>query len=437
MKLQSGGTKIYFGEFSGFAISDSSGAIFFSDGYNGLVRRVDPVTGVVKNAVAGGASSSPSSGTACGSHTSTDSNGNGCLSTAVKPSNPAALAFDAAGNLYVADVGYANIRKIAATGGLIPATGGVISNVAGSTTYGQQGKQYRGRALVIAATQSYLDEPFGLAFDAAGNLYLVDEGENAIEVINLTGADEMLQGLSIPAGPIAKIMGWNSGADCPSFVSTSSRGGCHFGLWTDGSPAISSAVDSPHQLAVVPGTQNAPNAGYVYFANEFEDNVGQISPSNIITNYAGIQGSVSTKIQRGTAGTFAIGSTFGVAADVYGNVYATDASSGLIWRVDQVAKSMYVVAGGGDNGLRRRYKCQWRRLSGYAGQVRIKRHQLRLCGHHPTGAGYLRRLCGCLSKPLRRGHDNQPDPQDFERPAVRHSKWIEACAVDRDPLCRR
>lgn len=96
----------------------------------------------------------------------------------------------------------------------------------------------------------------------------------------------------------------------------------------------------------MPGTQNAPNAGYVYFANEFEDNVGQISPSNIITNYAGIQGSVSTKIQRGTAGTFAIGSTFGVAADVYGNVYATDASSGLIWRVDQVAKSMYVVAGG-------------------------------------------------------------------------------------------
>ena len=137
VQLTTAGAHIYYGEFPGYAIADSTGAIFFSDGYNGLVRRIDPTTGVV-TAIAGGASSTPGTGVTCGAYTSTDANGDGCLSTAVKLSNPAALAFDAAGNLYVADVGKANIRKIAATGGAI-AGGGIISNVAGGSTYGYNG----------------------------------------------------------------------------------------------------------------------------------------------------------------------------------------------------------------------------------------------------------------------------------------------------------
>ena len=199
---------------------------------------------------------------------------------------------------------------------------------------------------VNAATQSYVDEPFGLAFDSAGNLYLADEGEQAIEVINLTGASETLQGVTIPAGTIEKIMGYKAGADCPSFVSTSSRGGCAYGVFTDGAQAITSQVDSPYQLTVVPSTLKAPNAGYVYVANEFPDDVLQINSSNVVNNYAGILNSAAVTQKRGTAGSYAIGSPFGVAADAYGNIYVTDASSGEIWRIDQGSKAMYVVAGG-------------------------------------------------------------------------------------------
>ncbi len=46
-------------------------------------------------------------------------------------------------------------------------------------------------------------------------------------------------------------------------------------------------------------------------------------------------------------GTFGIGSTFGVASDTGGNVYFTDASSGVIWRVDSNGATQYVVGGGG------------------------------------------------------------------------------------------
>jgi len=48
-----------------YVITDTTGAVFFSDATNGLIRRIDPITGVV-TAVAGGAASSPASGTACG-----------------------------------------------------------------------------------------------------------------------------------------------------------------------------------------------------------------------------------------------------------------------------------------------------------------------------------------------------------------------------------
>jgi hypothetical protein len=54
-----------------YAIADKNGNIFFSDYNNGLVRRVDAVSGVV-TAVAGGATASPASGVTCGSNTSTD-----------------------------------------------------------------------------------------------------------------------------------------------------------------------------------------------------------------------------------------------------------------------------------------------------------------------------------------------------------------------------
>jgi sugar lactone lactonase YvrE len=334
-----------------YAIADATGAIFFSDATNGLVRRIDPITGVV-TAVAGGAASSPDTNASCGIYTSTDVHGDGCLGTAVKLSEPMGLAFDANGNLYFADNGLDDVREIAATSGLITTTG-IISNVAGNiattgtTTYGYNVDNTSTSGPVNAATQSYLNFPYGIAFDAAGNLYIADEGNNALEIVNLTGAGESVQGLTVPAGTIAKFTGYGSLAaktatsgDCPDFVSTSARGGCYFGNFSNGAHANTSNVDSAYSLAV-------DASGNVYFANEFNNNVGVVTAANIISTYAGIQGTALKKNQRGAAGSFAIGSPFGVAVDSSANLYVTDASSGFIWRVDATTgHTMYVVAGG-------------------------------------------------------------------------------------------
>jgi Bacterial Ig-like domain (group 3) len=348
-----------------YATSDSQGNIFFSDYTNGLVRRVDAITGIV-TAVAGGAASSPANGTTCGTgNSSSDANGDGCPATLVKLSHPVGLIFSATtgtpgaagttgGDLYFADNGYDNVRKVAATNGLITTTG-IISNIAGNvTTFGYNVNNTSSTGTVNAATQSYLDFPYGLAFDGAGNLYIGDEGNNALEVVNLTSATEILQGMSVPAGSIAKFVGFGSlgaksatSGDCPDFVSTATgaRGGCYFGSWTDGKAGNVSNIDGGYSVAV-------DTAGTVFFTNEFNTNIGTVTlgnvlnTGNVLSDYAGIQSSIGKTLTRGPASTTGIGSPFGIAVDSVDNLYFTDASSGVIWRVDGSSKLMYVIAGG-------------------------------------------------------------------------------------------
>lgn len=320
------------------AVVDSTGAVFFVDGTNGLVRRVDPITHIV-TAVAGGATSSPASGTACGSGTSTDALGDGCPATSVKLSHPVSLVFSPAGDLYVGDYGSATVRKIAATGGLITTTG-TISMVDGQPSGAFGYTSNSGSTTVVAATGGYLDAPFALAFDNSGNLYIADEGKSTVVVVNTNATTTTtVTGISIPPGTVAKIIGSPTagGAVCPN--SPASPNGCNFGLSNFTVPANSSPIDGPYGVALDP-------AGDVYVSAEFYNFVGKISSTGAFTSYAGMQNSAAKKLVRGPAGSFSIGSTFGLAADVNSNLYVADASSGVIWRVDGAGQSMYVVAGG-------------------------------------------------------------------------------------------
>jgi hypothetical protein len=336
-----------------FAAVDVSGNVFFSDYTSGLIRRVDAVSGIV-TAVAGGATVSPAAAASCGAYTSADAKGDGCLGTAVKLSHPTGLVFSplvpvpgqtgqySGGDLYFGDSGYANVRKIAATNGLIT-TSGIISLVDGNAagTYGYTSDNSSGN--IVAATSGYLDSPYGLAFDNSGNLYIAEEYKEAILVVNTSSVTTTVTGVSIAPGTVAKIVGAPSGGGsvCPN--GTASPFGCNYGLFSNsassGSLANTSEVDAPYGVAV-------DAVGNVYFANEYEDNVGLVTPAGIISNYAGIQGTPAKVLTRGAAGSFAIGSDFGIAADANSNVYVTDASSGVIWRIDGAGQSMYVVAGG-------------------------------------------------------------------------------------------
>jgi hypothetical protein len=110
------------------AIADAAGNVYFGDYVNGVVHRVDALTGVL-TAVVGSQASSPSG--ACGggtTNTATDAKGDGCLATLVHLSHPTGLVFSPAGDLYVADYGYGQVRKISfgnqSVVAVIPVSGG-------------------------------------------------------------------------------------------------------------------------------------------------------------------------------------------------------------------------------------------------------------------------------------------------------------------------
>ncbi|HZL26472.1 MAG TPA: Ig-like domain repeat protein [Acidobacteriaceae bacterium] len=325
-----------------YVTTDSNGVVYFADTGNGLIRRIDPLTGVI-SIYAGGAASSPASGATCGSGTSTDSDGNGCPATLVKLGKPMGVAFSPAGDLYFADNSFDGVRKI-------DHTTGIITNIIGNTTYGYNVNNTSLSGPVNAATHGYLNFPYGIAFDAAGNLYIADEGNQDLSVVNLGTASVTLQGMAIPAGTVAKFAGYGSASgnatnpksttvDCPDFVSTSNRGGCYFGAWTDGALANVSGLDNPLDIALDP-------SGNIYFANFFNYNDGKVTPANVISNFAGIQGTSGTAVKRATAGSFGIGHTFNVATDASGDVYVNDGGSGVVYRIDPGSLAMYPVAGG-------------------------------------------------------------------------------------------
>ncbi|MGD0443050.1 MAG: Ig-like domain repeat protein [Edaphobacter sp.] len=349
-----------------FVTQDKLGNYFFSDSANAIVRRIDATTGVI-TVVAGGAASNPTSGAACpsGTGTATTGDGDGCLGTDVKLGKPHGLAFSPSGDLYFADNSFSNIRKVAATNGVISTTG-VITNAVGSPlTFGYNVNTYSGTTLttpVLVSSQSgpitaqtYLNDPSGIAFDQHGNLYIADEGNNAVEVVNFGTADTTIMGLPVPMGTIAKLVGYGSlntktanSGECPNYASnaTGSRGGCYFGNFMSGSPARSSNVDSVYDVAV-------DSSGNLYFANEFIVDVGLVNAATgNVSNYAGTENASTAQVgkisatSRGLATSLVIGSDFSVALDQGSNLYVSDTSSGVIWRVDAGSSQMYALAGG-------------------------------------------------------------------------------------------
>jgi len=342
-----------------YVTADTSGNVYFSDTGHGLIRRIDATTNIITTVAGGGALAKPTStvsdtGLTCpsGNATANDFQGDGCLATEVQLPAPAGVAVSPlTGDVYFADTTIYTIRRIDHATGIIHNVLGYLgSNKPAYGYYANTASTYYGITdPLLTAPSTYtatsaLDAPYGIHFDTTGNLYIAEEYKDAILVLNTSSTSTTVAGITVPAGTVAKLTGARTvgSAYCPNGISGTN--GCNYGTWTSGASAYVSFTDNPYDV-----TTDA--AGNVYFANEYNPAVGQITVAGALNTYAGMQGipSASSPLtnKRASAPTVQFGSNYGIAADNDGNIYIPDSIKGWIWRVDTGTQAMWVYAGAG------------------------------------------------------------------------------------------
>jgi sugar lactone lactonase YvrE len=91
---------------------------------------------------------------------------------------PAGLAMDPSGNLFIADTRNDRIRKVQADSGMISTIAGIGPNQAGEISFSGDGGQ---------ATEARLDLPTALAVGASGTVYFADSGNDRIRAVRADG----------------------------------------------------------------------------------------------------------------------------------------------------------------------------------------------------------------------------------------------------------
>ena len=276
-------------------VVDFAGNLLIADSFNHRIRRVDGATGVIT--------------TISGLGTPGFAGDGGPAAQALL-SEPRRVALDVAGNLFFTDVGNQRIRRIDAASGIITTV------VGGGTATGD------GIPATAAANFFHLS---GLAFDAAGNLFLI--GENSVRRVT-SGADALITGAT------DEILTTVGGIGIAGFSG-------------DGGPALTAQFWSIQDLAF-------DLAGNLYIADALNNRVrrvvpggdGQISGSDdeIVSTFAG--GGVLA--DDGIPATDAqLNQPWGVTVDHLGNVFVADLLSVTVRRVDTVSGIISTVAGGG------------------------------------------------------------------------------------------
>ncbi len=105
--------------------------------------------------------------------------GDGCPASQATLNQPEGVTLDASANVYIADTNNHRIREVSA------ATG-VISTIAGNGFTNPNGTGgYNGDG--IAATSAKLDFPYAVAFDASGNMYIPDSANQRVREVMAVG----------------------------------------------------------------------------------------------------------------------------------------------------------------------------------------------------------------------------------------------------------
>ncbi|HMD70890.1 MAG TPA: hypothetical protein VKF41_06075 [Bryobacteraceae bacterium] len=201
---------------------DGSGNLYIADTGNNRVREVYASNGTIATIAGNGTASTT---------------GDGGLAVNATLNQPAAVAVDGSGNVYIAERSGEVVRQVG--------TNGLINTVAGTGIAGTPSSE------TGIALQQNLNLPQGLMFDASGGLLIADSGNNRIRRLTKDGNIATVAGSS--------NLGGNTG---------------------DGGPATSATMRGPSGVTV-------DSAGNLYIADTNNNTVRRVDTNGVISTVAG------------------------------------------------------------------------------------------------------------------------------------------------------
>jgi len=288
---------------------DASGNVYVADTANDVIRKITPA-GVVST-IAGLVHSRGSA--------------DGYGTNSARFWSPFGIALDNSGDIFVADTGNNTIRKIS------PA--GMVTTIAGLA--GQAGSDDG------PGSAARFRNPWGVAVDNTGNVYVADMSNNTIRKITADGRVHTFAG---QAGMSGNTDGWGNSArfSNPFAVAVDSSGNVYVSDTANnvirkitvgrvvttlaGSPGNAEKIDgngsdarfwSPQGLTV-------DSAGNIYVADTGNNAIRKITPMGVVT---------TVDLSANADKTLALNGPGGVAVDNNGNVYVADTNDHCVRKI--------------------------------------------------------------------------------------------------------
>jgi uncharacterized protein (TIGR03437 family) len=234
--------------------------------------------------------------------------GDGGPAINAKLNTPGGLAFDAAGNLYIADTQNNRVRIVNPQG--------VINTFAGNGGTGAPGFWGDGGA----ATDALIHAPVAVAVDSNGNVYIVASADNTIRKVDTNGIISIFAGEGYRGyyGDVGKVAG------------------------STGQAAVA-GITSPQDMWI-------NKDGTVLIADTGNAAIRKVATDGTITTISGtgVTGAVASGDD--TATTLTMISPFGVTADSSGNVFIAEFGTNRIRKIDTNGKITTAI-GDGNQGF--------------------------------------------------------------------------------------
>ena len=261
---------------------DVTGNMYIADETNNLIRKINTL-GIITTIAGTGA---------------VGYSGDGGQATAAELKHPTQVVIDMAGNIYISDYFNNCIRKVN--------TAGIISTIAGNGTGGFSGDGGQ-------ATAAALNWASSLFMDTIGNLFIADEGNNRIRMVNTNG------------------------------IITTIAGNGTAGYNGDGGQATAAELHNPFGVFL-------DAAGSLYISDAVNNCIRKVNTAGIITTIAGT-GTAGYSGDGGQATNAGLSTPAGnIAIDATGNMYIPDSYNHRI-RMINTSGIISTIAGTGTQGF--------------------------------------------------------------------------------------